>query len=67
VHPDGSQLTKLTNASFAADPQWSPDGRPITYDRNNGIFVTDAHGSDKNLLFARRLNKGLVFLPGNLV
>jgi dipeptidyl aminopeptidase/acylaminoacyl peptidase len=50
VRPDGSQLTKITNSTAAANPQWSPDGRQIAFDDSNRLFIVDADGSDQKLL-----------------
>jgi Tol biopolymer transport system component len=53
VRPDGSQLTKITASTAAANhPQWSPNGREIAFDGSDKIFVVDADGSDQRLLFA---------------
>jgi Tol biopolymer transport system component len=50
VRADGSKLTKITDSAFAANPQWSPDGRQIAFDDNNDVFIANADGSDRRLL-----------------
>jgi Tol biopolymer transport system component len=50
VRADGSQSTKISSSTFAANPQWSPDGRQIGFDDNNDVFIADADGSDQRLL-----------------
>ena len=60
MNPDGSALTKLTDAtSFANDvggdggPSWSPDGERIMFGRStgyqerDGLFVMNADGSNQ--------------------
>ncbi len=51
VQPDGSGLTRLTQApQVDADPAWSPDGRRIAFrsrrDGSSDIFIMDADGTD---------------------
>jgi Tol biopolymer transport system component len=50
VHPDGSHQTRITDGE---DPQWSPDGRRITFEDARGIEVANADGSHVQLVFAQ--------------
>jgi Tol biopolymer transport system component len=58
VRPDGSQLTKITDSTAAANPQWSPDGRQIAFGDSNKIFIANADGSDQKLLLDGPLGSG---------
>ena len=50
IKPNGTALTKLTSAPYASDLAWSPDGRQLTFDGPNQIYIIDADGSDQTLL-----------------
>jgi len=58
LRADGSQLTKLTDSAYYANPQWSPDGHRIAYDGDNKIFVIDADGSNQKLLLSGSAGNG---------
>src|SRR4051812_24614706 len=45
IKPNGTALTKLTDAPYASDPAWSPDSRQLTFDGPNQIYLIDADGS----------------------
>jgi Tol biopolymer transport system component len=46
MNPDGTHRRRLAPGRR---PQWSPDGRRISYD-NNGIYVMNADGTGKKLV-----------------
>ncbi len=51
VNGDGSQLSRLT---YGLDPNWSPDGKKITFSRWNepaGLFVSNADGTNEQQVF----------------
>ncbi|MEO3939316.1 hypothetical protein V3N99_21605 [Dermatophilaceae bacterium Soc4.6] len=54
VNPDGSQLRQVTHVGFNTTPDWSPDGRRITYasDRSGivQIWIAAADGSSARQL-----------------
>jgi Tol biopolymer transport system component len=45
VRPDGTYLTLIAAVAGAQGPQWSPDGRKITFQANNGIYTVNADGT----------------------
>jgi Tol biopolymer transport system component len=46
MNADGSGQTQLTDASADdSNPDWSPDGRKIAFDRNGDVYVMNANGS----------------------
>jgi Tol biopolymer transport system component len=52
IAPDGSSATRLTEVpnrygSLEANVHFSPDGSQIAYQRDRGLFVMDATGSDQ--------------------
>jgi Tol biopolymer transport system component len=55
MNADGSNLTRLTNNhAWDSDPQWSPDGKYITFtsarDGTFDIYVMNADGSKQTSL-----------------
>jgi Tol biopolymer transport system component len=59
IRPDGSHLTTITTIPVPAggaedpSPQWSPDGREIAFDENNGIYTVNADGTGLKRLVAQ--------------
>jgi WD40 repeat protein len=45
VRPDGTHLKLIAAVPGAEDPQWSPDGRKITFHAINGIYTVNADGT----------------------
>jgi dipeptidyl aminopeptidase/acylaminoacyl peptidase len=45
VRPDGTHLTLIASVAGAQGPQWSSDGRKITFQANNGIYTVNADGT----------------------
>lgn len=43
--PDGSHQRTITAPGKIADPQWSPDGTQIAFERNGRVIVVAANGS----------------------
>ena len=77
MNPDGSALTKLTDAtSFANDvggdggPSWSPDGERIMFGRStgyqerDGLFVMNADGSNQARIGDAAGYSGAAWRPG---
>jgi Tol biopolymer transport system component len=56
IGPDGSHMTTITSLSDYAAAQWSPDGRKIAFDDNNGIYTVNADGTHLKLLVAGGAN-----------
>lgn len=70
INPDGTALRQLTNVpegSVAAQPDWSPDSRQITFWSDLGgdprLYVMDRDGSHQRLVFADQPGYG-DFSPG---
>jgi TolB protein len=47
MNPDGTHRRRLAPGG---DPQWSPDGRRIAYDADDGIFVMNSDGTGNKRL-----------------
>ncbi len=45
MRPDGTHLKLIAAVAGAQDPQWSPDGRKIAFQGNNGIYTVNADGT----------------------
>jgi Tol biopolymer transport system component len=45
VRPDGTHLTLIASVAGAREPHWSPDGRKITFQANDGIYTVNADGT----------------------
>jgi Tol biopolymer transport system component len=45
VRPDGTHITLIAAVAGAQAPQWSPDGRKITFQANDGIYTVNADGT----------------------
>jgi hypothetical protein len=72
IHPDGSHLTQLTtippptpppgapqsSVGASPNPQFSPDGRQIAFDKNNGIYTINAEGTDLKRVVGASLGRG---------
>jgi WD40-like Beta Propeller Repeat len=63
IHPDGSHLTTITTIPDTAtgpdavglalpNPQFSPNGREIAFNENNGIYTINADGTDPKRIVA---------------
>jgi Tol biopolymer transport system component len=51
LDPDGQNLTRLTNSPEAdREPEWSANGRWITFERGGDIWVMRADGTDAGLV-----------------
>jgi Tol biopolymer transport system component len=63
VNADGSGLTPLT---YGMDPDWSPDGRQLTFSRwtePGGIYAINADGSGERLLLSSGVARAPVWSP----
>ena len=45
MRPDGTHRKLIAAVADAQDPQWSPDGRKIAFQANNGIYTANADGT----------------------
>jgi Tol biopolymer transport system component len=52
MRPDGTHLKLIAAVADAQDPQWSPDGRKIAFQGNNGIYTVNADGTHLTLIAA---------------
>ncbi|MFL5914828.1 MAG: TolB family protein [Gaiellaceae bacterium] len=53
IHPDGSDLRRLTHEGASGQnnwSMWSPDSRRLAWGRGDAIWVMDADGSHKHLV-----------------
>ena len=59
MNADGSGVTKLTGTRSAGSPAWSPDGKRVAFEGDEGIWVMNADGSN-----AKRLSDNVSNGPG---
>jgi Tol biopolymer transport system component len=45
MRPDGTHLKLIAAVAGSQDPQWSPDGRKIALQANDGIYTVNADGT----------------------
>jgi TolB protein len=45
MRPDSTHLKLIAAVAGAQDPQWSPDGREVAFQANNGMYTVNADGT----------------------